>query len=101
MNLQNSRIQIIRGIAILMVVSMHVLYWNPNLSSIVTFKNLLNPCVAIFLFLSGYLSTNITDNVKDKIYKRIRKVFIPYTLWTILYTLYMYDNTKVNPAVGG
>lgn len=98
---QSNRIQIIRGFAIIMVVIIHTVLWNPYEIYIRPF---VNPAVAIFIFLSGLL-TSLELNKKTIISfykKRLIRVFIPYTIWSIIYIIYSgdYKNAIVNFLTG-
>lgn len=74
----SDKIQILRGGAIVAVVLIHN---TPLGISQVLCRPFLNFAVGLFLFLSGFL----TDYRKYNPYKRIRKVAIPYIIWTIIY----------------
>lgn len=81
---KNIKIQILRALAIIAVVIIHT-----NLGGIfgVFDRPFLNFAVALFIFLSGYL-TSININDVSKFYrKRISKVLIPYVIWSIIYTI--------------
>lgn len=75
---QSKHIQVLRGIAIIAVVFIH---HTPLGLPQVLIRPLLNFCVGLFLFLSGFLSQRNPWNPK----KRILKVIIPYILWTFVY----------------
>ena len=80
---QSKRIQIIRGLAILAVVGIHST--KPYYEGI-WIRAFLNFAVGTFLFLSGYLTK---DDIKSPLLfykKRILRVLIPYTIWSLLYT---------------
>lgn len=47
----------------------------------------INYAVATFLFLSGFLTKIDNDNWISFYKKRIKRVLIPYLIWTVLYTL--------------
>lgn len=72
------RIQILRGVAIIAVVLIHN---TPTGILQVVCRPFVNFAVGLFLFLSGLL----TDYDKYSPCKRIRKVIIPYIVWTIIY----------------
>lgn len=89
--MKNSKIQIIRGIAIICVVCIHCL---PQGDIQVYIRPFINFGVATFLFLSGYLTKNEKYNIKN----RFLKVIIPYIVWTIIYTiLFDYKNMSNAP----
>ncbi|MGM9737056.1 MAG: acyltransferase [Candidatus Cryptobacteroides sp.] len=76
--------QVLRGIAIIAVVLIHTL---PGGVSQVILRPFLNFAVALFLFLSGYLTTIDNPDWKSFFFKRISRVAIPYVIWTVIYTL--------------
>lgn len=80
---KNPKIQILRAFAIIAVVMIHTL---PNGMIQVWARPFINFAVAAFLFLSGYLTDVSKINIKDFYKKRIIRVIIPYTIWSILYT---------------
>lgn len=80
---KNLKIQVLRGIAIIAVVMIHTC---PDGLWQVFCRPFINFAVALFLFLSGYL-TNIDNSNWNEFYKkRIIRVIIPYIIWTLLYT---------------
>lgn len=74
------KIQMLRGVAIITVVMIHSI---PGGLAQVWSRPLFNFAVWLFLFLSGYLS----DCSNWKPMKRIKKVIIPYMIWTLIYVL--------------
>ena len=81
---KNQRVQVLRGVAILAVVVIH--------SSMAPIAQLfvrpfVNFAVALFIFLSGYLTKTEIANVKAFASKRIMKVLVPYVLWTVIYAV--------------
>lgn len=81
---KNTKVQILRAIAIIAVVLIHTCkggYYQ------VFCRPFINYAVALFVFLSGYLTKLENDDWKCFIYKRIKRVVIPYFIWTIIYTL--------------
>lgn len=82
--MRNQQIQVLRGIAIIAVVAIHTISWGGY--SAVLIRPLFNFAVAMFLFLSGYLTDRNGYDVKAFYWKRIRRVLIPYLLWSIVYT---------------
>lgn len=81
-------IQILRGIAIIAVVFIHN---TPIGVPQVICRPFLNFSVGLFLFLSGVLS----NADKWKPWKRIKKVAIPYLIWTLIYVVLHTYNTPV------
>ena len=74
------RIQVLRGLAITAVVFIHT---TPNGLAQVFCRPFLNISVGTFLFLSGMLS----DADKWHPVKRLKKILIPYAVWTLVYTV--------------
>ena len=85
---QGNHIQILRGLAIVAVVLIHTA---PVGLTQVFVRPFLNFAVGLFLFLSGLLS----DAKNWHPGKRIKKVIIPYVLWTLIYCIL---NGRANPA---
>lgn len=46
-----------------------------------------NFAVALFIFLSGYLTKLVNNDIKIFYKKRLLRVFIPYCIWSVLYTM--------------
>lgn len=89
---QSTKIQAVRGLAIIAVVIIPVIHCTPDFSMPVEvfFKPFVNFAVGTFLFLSGLLS-NVT---MWKPLKRIKKILIPYVIWTLIYTVINYGITS-------
>ena len=83
------RIQVIRGLAILAVVMIHN---TPAGVAQVWCRPFINYSVGMFLFLSGMLSS--AERWQSK--KRIKKVIIPYIIWTLVYVIMNNVNNPVN-----
>ena len=77
-NKKKKHIQLLRGVAIIAVVLIHT---SPSGLPQVFIRPFLNFSVGLFLFLSGLLSN--AQNWKP--FKRIKKVIIPYVIWTAIY----------------
>lgn len=75
------KIQVLRGLAIIAVVCIHSL---PYGIVQVFVRPFINFCVGLFLFLSGML-TNAGNYHTEK---RLKKILIPYVIWTFIYTLF-------------
>lgn len=80
---KNQKIQILRAIAIIAVIMIHTC---PNGELQVYIRPFINFAVALFLFLSGYLTNIDISDWKAFYKKRIIRVIIPYIIWTFLYT---------------
>lgn len=87
MNLTNemsNKIQICRAIAIIAVVIIHNC---PQEIGGVIVRCFVNFAVALFIFLSGYLTKLVNNDIKIFYKKRLLRVFIPYCIWSVLYTM--------------
>lgn len=81
---KNNTIQLIRALAIIAVVMIHM---TPSGMYQVFCRPFINYAVATFLFLSGFLTKIDNDDWISFYKKRIKRVLIPYLIWTVLYTL--------------
>ncbi len=80
----NNKIQIIRGLSIITVVLGH----NLILGDIgIIIRPFMNFPVAIFIFLSGYLTRVNIPDLKSFYKKRLTKILVPYVTWSIIYTV--------------
>lgn len=86
--------QYLRALAILAVILIHVL---PQTSYSIIIRQFVNFSVGMFLFLSGYLtSEKSVENIKEFYKKRIIRVLIPYLIWSLVWVVYNKDfNMKV------
>lgn len=80
----SNKIQICRAIAIIAVVIIHNC---PQEMGGIIVRCFVNFAVALFIFLSGYLTNFVNDNIKIFYKKRFLRVFIPYCIWSVLYTI--------------
>lgn len=83
-NTKRLDIQILRAIAIIAVVLIHTC---PNGLYQVICRPFINFSVALFLFLSGYLTKTHYDSWTSLFKRRITRVVIPYLIWTIIYSM--------------
>ena len=90
--MKNDKIQAVRALAIFAVVLIHTC---PLGKWQVIFRPFLNFAVATFLFLSGYLTK--LNNVNWKVFykKRISRVYIPYFIWNILYSILLKNQKSI------
>lgn len=89
---RNNKIQLLRGLAIIAIVFIHSC---PRGTTQILVRPFLNFGVALFLFLSGYL-TQIRDGDLFPFYKkRILRVLIPYIIWTVVYTLLFQNYSRI------
>ena len=89
---KNNRIQFLRGLAIIAVVLIHTC---PSGMWQVFFRPFVNFAVAMFIFLSGYLTKTENENWLHFIRKRCFRVLIPYIVWSIIYTLPSFSFQKL------
>ena len=90
---KNTKIQILRAIAIIAVVMIHTC---PDGIMQVYASPFINFSVATFLFLSGYLTSIDNSDWKSFYKKRIFRVIIPYIIWTLLYTTASFIGDSIN-----
>ena len=83
-NEMSNKVQICRAIAIIAVVIIHNC---PQEYEGIVIRCFVNFAVALFIFLSGYLTKLNNNNIKDFYKKRLLRVFIPYCIWSVLYTI--------------
>lgn len=79
---KNVNIQYLRGLAIIAVVIIHS---NMPDGLRVAIRPFVNYAVALFIFLSGYLTKLNIDNIKEFYKRRIIKVIVPYVIWSIIF----------------
>ena len=77
-------IQFLRAIAIIAVICIHTC---PIGVAQVYIRPFINYAVALFVFLSGYLTKIENDNWLSFFRKRISRVLIPYCIWTVFYVI--------------
>ena len=80
---KNLYIQELRCICIIAVIGIHAFTLQPESANSlywgVTFRQFINFPVAFFFFLAGYFAK------PAKLHVRIKKIFIPYFIWTSTY----------------
>ncbi len=89
---KNYEIQILRAVAIIAVVLIHTCplgIWQPIVKPFVNFA------VALFLFISGYLTKDKIVDYKQFYKKRISKVLIPYIIWTVIYSICEGNSSRI------
>ncbi len=80
---QSKKIQILRAFSIIAVVMIHTC----ALGAVgVVIRPFLNFAVALFLGLSGYLTRVDIPDIRAFYKKRLLRVFLPYTIWSFIYT---------------
>lgn len=91
----------LRAIAIIAVVLIHTN--SPDNTSQIVIRPFINYSVALFLFLSGYLTKLQNSDWKSFCIKRVTRVFIPYAIWTVIYALFSGDLKRIpiNLAIAG
>ena len=85
---RNQKIQILRAIAICAVVVGHSY---PFRFRGVFVRTFINFTVPLFFFLSGYLTKLEYDDWSRFWLKRIRRIFIPYAVWSLIWTMISHD----------
>lgn len=90
---ESYKIQLLRGLSIIAVVCIHN---TPDGMAQAWCRPFLNFAVAMFLFMSGMLSNS--KNWKPA--HRIKKIIVPYFLWSLIYTvLFSHDNVLALPLI--
>ena len=82
--MKNQKIQIFRALAIIAVVTIHT---TPPGEWQVFCKPFINFAVATFIFLSGYLTKDQGEDWKSFYFRRIRRVAVPYLIWSVMYSI--------------
>ena len=81
----------LRGLAIIAVVMIHTITMSTNLSLV--FRQFVNFAVAFFFFMSGYfIKKNIFEikgSGKKFIVKRLKRILIPYFIWSLLSLIFI------------
>lgn len=82
---QQRKIQIVRAMAVFLVIMTHTVFMDPHEMIVRPF---INGGVPVFLFLSGYLTLMPIGDVGSFYKKRLLRILIPYLLWSVIYTVY-------------
>ena len=95
----NKKIQIIRGLSIIAVIVIHT--YNTNTYAWggygVAIRPFVNFAVGMFIFLSGYLTKENENGVyRDIIYRRIKKIIVPYIIWSFIFAIV---NRRINTFI--
>ncbi len=93
---KNENIQHLRGLAIIAVVLIHS---NMSDGLRVAIRPFVNYAVALFLFLSGYLTKLNIDNVRELYKRRIIKVAVPYTVWSLIFYVLLSRKSVLDFAI--
>ena len=99
MQKRNENIDILKGLACLMVVFIHSfnLFAYIGRNDVDILQLIMSPVrmltklgVPIFFIVSGYLSKNTLKKMsyKDMVLKKIRTLLIPYILWNVIYMVF-------------
>ena len=82
---RNVKVQILRALAIIAVVIIHS---HPSKTQLGIFlRPFINFAVPMFVFLSGYLTKLDIEHPVQFIKKRFVRMIIPYTIWSLIYTI--------------
>ena len=85
---QNKKILILRAVAIIAVVMIHT---GPRGMSTIVIRPFINFAVALFIFLSGYMTPIRIEKLGDFYRKRLIRTIVPYILWTLIFA-YIYGS---------
>ncbi len=88
-----------RGVAIIAVVAIHAIPWQLyRVETILSYRQLLNFAVPVFLFISGYWMSKkpirTLEDYTEFLRKRFLRIFLPYLLWSLVFI--GYDAVKVH-----
>lgn len=98
----SSKISVLSFVMSVMIVYLHLKFlYNGNhvLSEIHRFIIvILNTCVPTFFAISGYLFFRNfkISHLKDKLYRRIKSLLIPYLFWNVVYVAFMIAMGQLN-----
>lgn len=93
----NKKIQIMRGLSIIAVIVIHTYNTYAWGGYGVIIRPLVNFAVGIFIFLSGYLTKENENGVyRDIIYRRIKKIIVPYIIWSFIFAIV---NRRINTFI--
>ena len=93
----NKKIQIIRGLSIIAVIVIHTYNTYAWGGYGVIIRPLVNFAVGMFIFLSGYLTKENENGVyRDIIYRRIKKIIVPYIIWSFIFAIV---NRRINTFI--
>lgn len=93
----NKKIQIMRGLSIIAVIVIHTYNTYAWGGDGVIIRPLVNFAVGMFIFLSGYLTKENENGVyRDIIYRRIKKIIVPYIIWSFVFAIV---NRRINTFI--
>lgn len=93
----NKKIQIMRGLSIIAVIVIHTYNTYAWGGYGVIIRPLVNFAVGMFIFLSGYLTKENENGVyRDIIYRRIKKIIVPYIIWSFIFAIV---NRRINTFI--
>lgn len=89
-------LNLIRAVAIIMVVVDHSL--SPDLDPDLDFfvRLLINPDAVLFFMVSGALLFPVTGSYSEFIRRRVMRVMVPFVIWVIIYALSYYRLGMIN-----
>lgn len=89
-------LNLIRAVAIVMVVVDHSL--SPDLDPDLDFfvRLLINPDAVLFFMVSGALLFPVTGSYSEFIRRRVMRVMVPFVIWVIIYALSYYRLGMIN-----
>lgn len=88
-----------RGLSIIAVIVIHTYNTNAYMwgGYGVIIRPFVNFAVGMFIFLSGYLTKENENGVyRDIIYRRIKKIIIPYIIWSFIFAIV---NRRINTFI--
>jgi surface polysaccharide O-acyltransferase-like enzyme len=97
----DERIVVLRGIACILVVVVHVSALNfypfsPSWTAVVAYDSLARPCIGLFLMISGVLLLPLKSSLGHFLRKRTLRIVPPLCFWTVIYALRLSGSADVN-----
>lgn len=98
-NLRNANLDLLRVIAIIMVIVMHSPTTNENLTHSPTMwitSYFTAPCIGLFFMISGALLIPAESDLKSFILRRFKKIIIPTIFWSLFYLFVALISGRIN-----
>lgn len=87
---QDFALNLIRAVAITMIMFDHSMRNDMGEKAIFLSRLLINSDAVLFFMVSGALLLPVKGSYSEFLRRRIMRVFIPYVIWTLIYTLLKY-----------
>lgn len=87
---QDFALNLIRAVAITMIMFDHSMRNDIGENSFFLLRLLENPGPMLFFMVSGALLMPVTGSYSEFLRRRVMRVFVPFVIWTLIYTLLKY-----------